>query len=87
VIGGWSTDIYFWLTLPNGAKLTPAEESKYDKHCRREDDPCAALKAAADQAIDMARRKMNNMLNDKTLYGTGGWTRHGNELGDRIASI
>jgi hypothetical protein len=67
--------------------MTRLEDSHFDRHCR-DDDPCDSLKAATQQAINMARLKMNNMLvDDKGLFGTPGWTTHASDLEGRLANI
>ncbi len=70
------------------------------RFAKNSNDPCAALKAATNQAINDARGKMNKMLNDTTLYKnafaipnpsvTGTNTTsvgHGDDLNGRIAKI
>jgi len=69
-------------------EMSSLEKRHYDRSCRNTDDPCAALKASAQQAITMARLKMNNMLNDDGgLYGTAGWGTHASDLNGRLANI
>jgi len=48
--------------------MSRLEERQFDRHCSGTEDPCSALKDAARRAIEDARSKMNNMLNDKTLF-------------------
>ncbi len=72
-------------TRPDG--MSSLEERQYDRYCRGPNDPCMALKAAAQQAISAAVVKMNNMFNDQNLYGTMGWKTHGDDLMGRINNI
>ncbi|KTS78562.1 hypothetical protein NS274_06370 [Pseudomonas oryzihabitans] len=68
--------------------MSSLETRQYDRHCRNADDPCAALKAKTNEAIIMARIKMNNMVNDPGgLFGTQGWVTHGDDLRGRLANI
>jgi len=68
--------------------MSSLETRQYDRYCRNADDPCTALKAKTNEAITMARIKMNNMLNDQgSLFGTQGWVTHGNDLSGRLANI
>jgi RHS repeat-associated protein len=83
--------------------ITPSETRYYDRHCKNSDDPCSALKLAANQAIAQARIKMNKMLGDDPVNGlyrnaysipnpgiTGTnttWQGHADDLDGRIGSI
>jgi RHS repeat-associated protein len=80
--------------------MSPKEEKYYDRHCAGTDDPCAALKLAVWKAIEQAKIKMINMLDDKLLFrnaykipnpavtGTNTtWLGHVDDLDGRIASI
>jgi RHS repeat-associated protein len=85
------------------AGMSPPLESLYDKYCKDTADPCAAIKAELNQAINDARRKMNNMLNDDPISGlyrnamntpnptvTGTrttWRGHVDDLDGRIGKI
>jgi uncharacterized protein RhaS with RHS repeats len=89
------------VSRPNN--LTSAETSRYDRTCKGTDDPCRALKAAAQKAIAAAQGKMNSMQNDgseRNLYrdafstpnpsvtGTNTtWEGHARDLDGRIAAI
>ena len=64
------------------------EERHYDRQFLNSDDPCRSLKSATQQAITMARLKMNNMLIDPyDLSGTAGWSTHASDLSGRILNI
>ncbi len=85
------------------AGLSPPLESLYDRYCKDTADPCAAIKAELNQAINDARKKMNNMLNDDPVSGlyrnamntpnptiTGTrttWRGHVDDLDGRIGKI
>lgn len=75
------------LAVEIGQVLDRLEKRQYDRYCRGPNDPCMALKAAAQQAISAAVVKMNNMFNDQNLYGTMGWKTHGDDLSGRINNI
>ena len=73
-------------TRPSG--MSPDQERQYDRHCANSPDPCASLKAAVRQAIDMAKIKMWNMLDDGFgLFGKPGWATHAADLKGRLNSI
>jgi RHS repeat-associated protein len=81
--------------------MSRLEERQFDRYCTTDQDPCAALKAAAKQAIQAARSKMINMLNDpKQLFihainspnpsvtGTNTtWANHRSDLDGAIANV
>lgn len=68
--------------------MIPLEERQYDRYCNDSNDPCGALKAAAQKAIGQARVKMAAMHQDKGgLFGTIGWTTHATDLAGRINTI
>ena len=63
-------------------------ERAWDRYCIKSDDPCNSLKRQADIAIAEAEGKMENMLSDpKSLFGTGRWQTHADDLSGRIESI
>jgi RHS repeat-associated protein len=69
-------------------QLTSLERRAKSRYCNDQPDPCESLKQATRQAIIMAQVKMNAMLNDdKSMFGTIGWTTHGNDLQGRLNSI
>jgi RHS repeat-associated protein len=73
---------------PRPGDMTREEERQFDRHCANSGDPCAELKKAANDAIDGARQKLNNMLTDKDgLFGGIGWKTHRADLSGRISSI
>jgi hypothetical protein len=70
--------------------MSRLEERAFDRYCANSEDPCKDLKAAVQQAILMARLKMNNMLNDPEGMYTKAfnrWTNHANDLSGRLESI
>ncbi len=93
-LGAWGT-YEFWNWYNNEStsvvrpkNMSPIEERQFDRHCANSDDPCSSIKAAVQQAIAMARQKINNLLLDKGgLFGTTGWTTHINDLKGRLAAI
>ncbi|WP_332877685.1 RHS repeat-associated core domain-containing protein [Massilia sp. S19_KUP03_FR1] len=69
-------------------RMTPDQESVFDRVCVKSEDPCRALKEEARKVIDAARVKKNEMLvDDKEMFGTIKWTNHVDGLAGRIKSI
>ena len=69
-------------------ELTRLEERQFDRYCVNSQDPCKALRLAADQAIENARIKRMAMLNDKGgMFGHVGWATHAADLAGRLANI
>ena len=67
--------------------MSPIEQRQFDRYCTGPGDPCQELKDEARKAIAAAIPKMNNMLNDQTMFGMPGWQTHGNDLMGRISQI
>jgi hypothetical protein len=80
--------------------MTSKEQSQYSRYCIGSNNPCASLKLATQKAIERAKEKMGNMLNDKTLYdnaystpnpGVTGtsttWIGHVDDLNGRLGTI
>jgi RHS repeat-associated protein len=74
-------------TVPRPKDLTRLEQRQFDIICKNAEDPCFELKAATMQAIRQARIKMDNMLNDTTLYQNPGWITHTADLRGRLDAI
>ncbi|AWV06537.1 type IV secretion protein Rhs [Lysobacter maris] len=80
-------------------KMTREQTIYYQRYCKGEDDKCAALKAALQQHIYVAKGKMAKMFFDpQNLYlyafaeknpaiGNTSWLGHGDELAGRIKAI
>ena len=67
--------------------MTRLEERQFDRYCADSGDPCQELKKEARKAIAAATPKMNDMLNDETMFGTPGWNTHKTNLIGRIDQI
>jgi len=75
-------------SVPRPEGMSRLEERQFDRHCANTDDPCAALKAAAQKAITQARLKIYALQLDKNnLFGTKGWDTHVADLTGRLANI
>jgi RHS repeat-associated protein len=85
---GWNVVGPMFKDPSRPADMTPIEERQWDRHCKNEDDRCAAIKAATRAAISAAFPKMNDMFNDpKKMFDTPHWGTHGDGLAGRIRNI
>jgi RHS repeat-associated protein len=102
----YGDDISSWVwsathqPFPRPKDMTSKEQSQYSRYCIGSNNPCASLKLATQKAIERAKEKMGNMLNDKTLYdnaystpnpGVTGtsttWIGHVDDLNGRLGTI
>lgn len=75
------------FSTPRPKDMTRLEERQFDRYCANAGDPCQELKNEARKAIAAAQPKVNDMLNDKTMFGTPGWNTHKTNLIGRIDQI